>query len=166
MKKQKLSAKKLTPTSYTLLTESREKLGILIIYSESEENDGVELFTLDGSFKFSSTEEMKTKLNFDIDFTESTSEVVCNDTHLMEYPVNDTDTVLDVQNDPILNIPTFRKSERSKVRFYPGYWIVTTETGEATPRLTVSQGTYEKYKDTILGPYKTFMEVTYNMKKI
>lgn len=163
---QKIKAKKLTPTSFTLTTESREKLGLLIVYSESEENEGVELFTLDGSFPFSSTEEMCSVLNLDIDFTEINSDSSVKETNLSEYPVNDTDTIIDVQNDPILNIPTFRKSERSKVRFYPGYWIVTTDTGEVAPRLTVSQSTYEKYKETILGPYKTFMEVTYNMKKI
>lgn len=163
---QKITAKKLTPTSYTLITESREKLGILIIYSESEENEGIELFTMDGSFQFISIESMCSSLKFNIDFDSSETKEPITEVGLMEYPVNDTDTILDVQNDAILNIPTFKKSERSKVRFYPGYWIVTTESGEVSSRLTVSLGTYEKYKDTILGPYKTFMEVTYNMKKI
>lgn len=163
---QKITAKKLTATSYTLITESREKLGLLIVYSESEENEGIELFTMDGSFQFKSIDSMCTSLKFNIDFSSSETEETSNEVSLMEYPVNDTDTILDVQSDPVLNLPTFKKSERSKVRFYPGYWIVTTESGEVASRLTVSLSTYEKYKDTILGPYKTFMEVTYNMKKI
>lgn len=161
---QKILAKRITDDSFILKMDIvQEKIGILVDYKNSKNFNGVELFLKGSSVKYNSLEELQNELKFDIEFIKE-KETISSNIDMMDYPIMDGDSIIDVQICPLLNVPTFRKSERSKVRFYAGWWLVPSSTGELTPRCTISIDTYEKNKDVIQGPYKTFMELNYNKK--
>lgn len=160
----------LTQDSFIVETNSGEKMGIIVNYDEgTTENTGIEFFSIDGNLKFSSMQELEDLLGEEFSYKEiEIQENHTNTKAIEEYPVNDTDTVLDVQNDPVLGISTFRKSSRSKKRFYPGWWIVKNESGAYNPRCTISVDIYNERNgtDSLHGPFKTFMEVTYTLKQL
>jgi len=84
------------------------------------------------------------------------------------YPINDTDTIIDILYDDPLGIGTFRKSTRSKKRFYPGWWLVRSENGSYLPRLTLSIDIYNERNNTeaLYGPFKNYMDLTYTQKQL
>ena len=157
--------KKLTEYSYIAETDGSEKIGILIDHDKSPtEYRGVEFFTSDGVLKFDSLAELEELLGTPFKY----EEVQVKDTNtkfIGDYPVNDTDSVYDVQEGEN-GISTFRKSEKSKKRFFPGWWLVKSESGVYNPRCTISTDTFENHKDDIYGPYKTFMELTYQQENL
>lgn len=160
----------LTDYSFIVETNIGEKIGILINYDEgTTENKGIEFFSPDGNIKFNSMDELENLLGEkftykDIEIKDSHSDTKSID----EYPVNDTDNIIDVQSDPLIGISTFRKSTRSKKRFYPGWWILKNESGTYNPRCTLSVDIYNERNgtDSLHGPFKTFMEVTYTLKQL
>ena len=162
--------KKLTEYSYILETDTKEKIGIVVDYSNSgSEKSGIEFFSTRGSITFDSIEALSKLIGDDIKMEEI--KVQDNETKkfIDDYPINDTDSVHDVKDDDELNMKTFSKSKRSKKRFLPGWWIVSnTETNISTPRLTISKDTYgeKELGKTLHGPFKTYMEVTFHLKKL
>lgn len=162
--------KVLTEGSYIVEMLDGEKMGILIDYNEGiTEKTGVEFLSKDGKFEFESITELEQLLGVEFKYEQlEEKDDNVSSKFIGEYPINDTDTIVDVQYDDPLGIGTFRKSTRSKKRFYPGYWIVKAESGTYNPRLTISVDIYEERKDTDLlrGPYKSFMEVTFELKKL
>lgn len=160
--------KKLTDYSFIAETDSGEKIGLLVDHdSSSTEYTGIEFFTPDGILKFESISELEGLLGSKFIYKESeVTDSSTNTKFIGDYPVNDTDNVYDVQEDSVIGISTFKKSEKSKKRFYPGWWLVKTESGTYNPRCTISTDTYVQYKDSIYGPYKTFMELTYQQKQL
>lgn len=159
--------KKISDVSFILMSELNEKIGLLVDYTESqdENSSGFELFTTDGNIKVKTLSELENVLNCKLVEKEEDLSTKTYTNDIDGYPVNDTDTIIDIQYDALTGLNTFRKSERSKTRFYPGWWIVTPQGALTQPRLTISTKTYED--DTVIksGPYKTYMEVTYNLKK-
>lgn len=157
--------KKLTDYSYIAETDSSEKIGILIDHDRSPtEYKGVEFFTADGVLKFDSLNELEELLGTPFKY----EEVQVKDTNtkfIGDYPVNETDNVYDVQETDS-GLCTFKKSQKSKKRFYPGWWLVKTEAGTYNPRCTISTDTFDEHKEDIYGPYKTFMELTYQQKNL
>ena len=157
--------KRLSDYSFIAETDSSEKIGILIDHDKSTtEYSGIEFFTSDGVLKFDSITKLEQLLGTPFKY----EEVKVKDTNTKfvgEYPVNDTDSVYDIQDDET-GISTFKKSEKSKKRFYPGWWLVKAESGSYNPRCTISTDTYNEHKDDIYGPYKTFMELTYQQKNL
>lgn len=160
----------LTECSYIVETEAGEKMGILIDYNEGiTEKTGVEFLNRDGKFEFDSIKDLESLLGLEFKYEEI--EVKDNNAtskSLGEYPINDTDSITDILYDDPLGIGTFRKSTRSKKRFYPGWWLVRAESGSYTPRLTLSVDIYNERNGTELlyGPFKTYMEVTFELKKL
>lgn len=159
--------KKISDASYVLLSELNEKIGLLVDYTENQDEDssGFELFTTDGNIKVQSLPELEEILNCKFIEKEEDLSTKSYTNDIDGYPVNDTDTIIDIQYDALTGLKTFRKSERSKTRFYPGWWIVTPNGSPTKPRLTISTKTYEDETVIKTGPYKTYMEVTYNLKK-
>lgn len=157
--------KKLTEYSFIAESDGSEKIGILIDHDKSPtEYSGVEFFTADGVLKFSSITELEELLGTPFKYEEV--QVKDNNTKTVgDYPINDTDSVYDVQEGEN-GLCTFRKSEKSKKRFFPGWWLVKSENGTYNPRCTISTDTYNDHKDDIYGPYKTFMELTYQQKNL
>lgn len=157
--------KKLTEYSFIAESDGSEKIGILIDHDKSPtEYSGVEFFTADGVLKFSSITELEELLGTPFKYEEV--QVKENNTKTVgDYPINDTDSVYDVQEGDN-GLCTFRKSEKSKKRFFPGWWLVKSESGTYNPRCTISTDTYNDHKDDIYGPYKTFMELTYQQKNL
>lgn len=157
--------KRLTDYSFIAETDNSTKIGILIDHDKStSEYRGVEFFTSDGVLKFDSLAELEQLLGTPFKY----EEVQVKDSNAKfvgDYPVNDTDSVYDVQEGAD-GITTFRKSEKSKKRFLPGWWLVKSESGTYNPRCTISTDTYNEHKDNIYGPYKTFMELTYQQKNL
>lgn len=162
--------KEITETSYILYSDNGDKLGLLFDYTQLENKSGYELIFSDGNkTSFDTLGELETLLGSTITI-EKTEIVIDNNNStkmLDDYPINDTDNVYDVDN--IENgIPSFKKSKRSQKRFYPGWWIIKSPKGEYQPRLTISLDIYKEQSstNTIHGPYKTFMEVTYNINEL
>ncbi len=157
--------KKLTEYSFIAESDGSEKIGILIDHDKSPtEYSGVEFYTADGVLKFSSITELEELLGTPFKYEEV--QVKDNNTKTVgDYPINDTDSVYDVQEGEN-GLCTFRKSEKSKKRFFPGWWLVKSESGTYNPRCTISTDTYNDHKDDIYGPYKTFMELTYQQKNL
>lgn len=157
--------KKLTEYSFIAESDGSEKIGILIDHDKSPtEYSGVEFFTSDGVLKFSSITELEELLGTPFKYEEV--QVKDKNTKTVgEYPINDTDSVYDVQEGEA-GLYTFRKSVKSKKRFFPGWWLVKSESGTYNPRCTISIDTYNDHKDDIYGPYKTFMELTYQQKNL
>lgn len=159
--------KKLTETSFILENDLLEKIGIVVDYTNipNSQKTGVELFTTDGIIQFNSISEISELLGEDIVIKEKeTNNNTSNTKSIGGYPINDTDSVHDViENEN--ELPTFKKSSRSKKRFYPGWWIVPTESGNSVlPRLTLS--VESSGLPGILGPFKTYMELNFELKKI
>lgn len=160
----------LTEYSFIVETGTGEKMGILVNYDEgTTERTGIEFFTSDGILKFdnmSSLEELLgEKFTYqEIEVTDSTNASKA----LGDYPINDTDNIIDIQYDDPLGIGSFRKSARSKKRFYPGWWLVRGENGTYLPRLTLSVDIYNERNNTeaLYGPFKTYMDVTYTLKQL
>lgn len=161
---------KLTDYSFILETDAGEQLGIIVDYSAgTTERTGLELFNNDGVYPFNSLTELeemigepfKVKEKEQTDITTSTKEID-------GYPVNDTDTIIGVSVNEDTGYPVFRKSERSKKLFYPGWWVVQTAEGDYLARLTLSVDIYNERKDTgkIFGPFKTYMECNYQLKSL
>lgn len=160
----------LTDYSFIVETNTGEKIGILVNHDESHtELKGVEFFTSDGVVRFDSIDELETLLGEKFTYKEvEVRDESAASKFLGEYPVNDTDLVLDIQDDPTVGMSTFKKSARSKKRFYPGWWLVRTEAGEYNPRCTISVDIYNERNSTeaLYGPYKTFMELNYALKQL
>lgn len=160
----------LTDYSFIVETNTGEKIGILVNHDESyTEQTGVEFFTSDCVVKFDSISELEELLGEKFQYKEVQKTEEENNTKFIgEYPVNDTDLVIDIQDDPTVGMSTFRKSARSKKRFYPGWWIVRTEAGEYNPRCTISVDIYNERNGTeaLHGPFKTFMELNYILKQL
>lgn len=160
--------KTLTDYSFIVETLQGDKIGLLINHNEdSTDNTGIEFITTDGVLRFSTISELEEIIGET--FTYKEIEVKDNTTSsksLGDYPINDTDSVFDVQNDDSTGMQTFSKSKKSKKRFYPGWWLVKTSTGTYNPRMTISTDIYAERidSDALFGPYKTFMEVTYAQK--
>ncbi|AQW88796.1 hypothetical protein pEaSNUABM50_00267 [Erwinia phage pEa_SNUABM_50] len=160
----------LTDYSFIVETNTGEKMGILVNYDEgTTERTGIEFFNSDGSFKFDSMSELQELLGeeftyAEIEVTDSTN----TSKGLGDYPINDTDNITDILFDDPLGIGTFRKSARSKKRFYPGWWIVRSENGSYLPRLTISVDIYNERNNTeaLYGPFKSYMDVTYTLKQL
>lgn len=162
--------KVLTDYSYIVETSDGEKIGVLVDYNAgTTERCGVELFSSEGTFTCESIQDLETVLGEKFVYEElQHKDNTVSSKALGEYPINDTDNIIDIQYDDPLQIGTFRKSKRSKKRFYPGWWIVQTESGSYLPRLTLSVDIYDERNGTELlhGPFKTYMEVTYTLKQI
>lgn len=162
------SLKKLTETSFILENDFSEKIGIVIDYTNvpNSEKSGVELFSTDGVINFKSISEISELLGEEIIIKDKEkNDSTTNTKSISGYPINDTDSIHDVIEEEG-SLPTFRKSMRSKKRFYPGWWIVPTENGSSLlPRLTISVESLDE-KSGIHGPYKTYMEMNFNMKKL
>lgn len=163
--------KKLTEYSYILETNTKDKIGIVVDYSmSSSDKTGIEFFNAKGRMAFSSLKELSAIIGDAIIMEEiEEPDSVDNSKYLDEYPINDTDSVFDVKDDDELKIKTFSKSKRSKKRFVPGWWIVqSTDSDTVTSRLTISLDTYKERElgKTLHGPFKTYMEVTHQMKKL
>ncbi|SOK58543.1 hypothetical protein [Yersinia phage fHe-Yen9-04] len=160
----------LTDYSFIVETVSGEKIGILVNYDEgTTERTGIEFFNADGSFKLDSISQLQDLLGeeftyAEIEVTDSTN----TSKSLGDYPINDTDTITDILYDDPLGIGTFKKSSRSKKRFYPGWWLVRSENGTYLPRLTISVDIYNERNNTeaLYGPFKTYMDVTYTLKQL
>lgn len=160
----------LTDYSYIVETDAGEKIGVLVDYNAgTTERSGIEFFGVDGSFQFDTIEELEAVFSekFKYEVVEQKDKNTSSKS-IGEYPINDTDTITDILYDDPLGIGTFRKSQRSKKRFYPGWWLVRTESGAYLPRLTLSVDIHEERKDTdaLHGPFKTYMEVTYTLKQL
>lgn len=162
--------KVLTEYSFIVETNTGEKMGILVNYDEgTTERTGLEFFTSTGILKFNTISELEELLNETFTYAEI---VVTDSTNaskaLGDYPINDTDTIIDILYDDPLGIGTFRKSTRSKKRFYPGWWLVRSENGTYLPRLTLSIDIYNERNNTeaLYGPFKTYMDLTYTQKQI
>lgn len=165
--------KVLTEYSYIATTSTGEKMGILVNYDAGmTERTGIEFFSPDGTFKFSTLAEFEELLGEKFIFEEiqipEGSENSKTQKSLGDYPINDTDIMIDIQTCDELQIGTFRKSERSKKRFYPGWWILKSENGKYLPRLTLSVDIYNQRNgtDELYGPFKTYMDVTHTLKQI
>lgn len=160
----------LTEYSFIIETATGEKMGILVDYDEgTTERTGVEFFGPDGVLKFDSLSELESLLGEKFEYSEiEVTDANVSSKFLGEYPINDTDSIIDILYDDPLGIGTFRKSNRSKKRFYPGWWIVKTEAGTYNPRLTMSVDIYNERNNTdaLYGPFKSYMEVTYNLKQL
>ncbi|EBS4516370.1 hypothetical protein DQT32_02935 [Salmonella enterica subsp. enterica serovar Braenderup] len=160
----------LTDYSFIVETKTGEKMGILVNYDEgTTEKTGIEFFTGDGTFKFDSLSELETLLGEEFTYSEvEVTDATNTSKALGDYPINDTDSIVDIQYDDPLGIGTFRKSNRSKKRFYPGWWVVRTESGSYLPRLTISVDIYNERNNTeaLFGPYKSYMDVTYMLKQL
>jgi len=160
----------LTEYSFIVETNTGDKMGILVNYDEgTTERTGIEFFTSEGALKFSNIKELEEALGeeftyAEIEVTDSTN----TSKALGEYPINDTDNIIDIQNDDPLGIGSFRKSQRSKKRFYPGWWLVRGENGTYLPRLTLSVDIYNERNNTeaLYGPFKSYMDVTYTLKQL
>ena len=160
----------LTEYSFIVETNTGEKMGILVNYDEgTTERKGLEFFTSTGVLKFNTISELETILNEPLTYAEI---VVTDSTNaskaLGDYPINDTDTIIDILYDDPLGIGTFRKSTRSKKRFYPGWWLVRSENGSYLPRLTLSIDIYNERNNTeaLYGPFKNYMDLTYTQKQL
>lgn len=160
----------LTEYSFIVVTNTGEKMGILVNYDEgTTEKTGIEFFTSDGSLKFKNINELEELLGEKFVYEEiEISDNTYATKSLGDYPINDTDTIIDIQYDDPLGIGTFRKSARSKKRFYPGWWLVRSENGSYLPRLTLSIDIYNERNNTeaLYGPFKTYMDVTYTLKQL
>ena len=158
----------LTDYAFIVETNQGEKIGVLINHDEdSTPQTGIEFLSPDGSLTFSTIQELEEI--FGEAFTYKEVEVKDSTTSsksIGDYPVNDTDSIFDVQLDESTGMNTFSKSKRSKKRFYPGWWLVRTEAGSYNPRMTISTDIYDERNSTeaLYGPYKTYMEVTYALK--
>lgn len=160
----------LTEYSFIVETTTGEKMGILVNYDEgTTERKGIEFFTSTGTLKFDSMAGLEELLGEKFTYAEI---VITDSTNaskaLGDYPINDTDTIIDILYDDPLGIGTFRKSSRSKKRFYPGWWLVRSENGLYLPRLTLSTDIYEERNNTeaLYGPFKTYMDLTYTQKQL
>lgn len=163
--------KRLNEYSYILESDKKEKIGVVVDYTESSsEKNGIEFFNKAGTMKFNSIAELEEIIKSKIKIEERENLVPTETTKSIDdYPVNETDSIHDIQDDTSTGLKTFSKSKRSKKRFYPGWWIVqSTEATTFTPRLTISVDTYnaKELNTTLYGPFKTFMEVTFEMKKL
>lgn len=160
----------LTDYSFIVETNTGEKIGILVNHDESHtELKGVEFFTPDGVVQFNSLSELEDLLGEKFTYKEvQKNDEETNTKFIGEYPVNDTDSVIDIQDDPVVGLSTFRKSTRSKKRFYPGWWLVRTEAGEYLPRCSISVDIYTERNstDALHGPFKTYMELNYKLKQL
>ncbi|WPJ50606.1 hypothetical protein RCIP0023_00564 [Klebsiella phage RCIP0023] len=157
--------KPLTTYSYIIETESSEKIGLIVDHNKTNNNlTGVEFFTKDGVVKFDNMNELEDLLGTFVYKELKETNIQENTKFIGDYPVNDTDNVYDVQEG--IPISTFRKSEKSKKRFYPGWWLIKSESGVYNPRCTISTDTYDENKDSLYGPFKTFMELTYQQKQL
>lgn len=158
----------LTDYAYIVETAQGEKMGILINHDEdSTMQTGVEFLSPDGSLSFKTVQELEELIGEPFTYKEvEVKDNTSSTKSVGEYPINDTDSVFDVQLDPETGMNTFSKSKRSKKRFYPGWWLVKTESGTYNPRMTISTDIYtERFgTDALYGPYKTYMEVTYAQK--
>lgn len=160
----------LTQYSFIVETETSEKIGILVNYDEgTTEKTGIEFFNSDGIFKFNNIKELEDLLGEEFVYSEiEITDMTNTSKALGEYPINETDNIIDILYDDPLGIGTFRKSTRSKKRFYPGWWIVKTDNGNYQPRLTISIDIYNEKNnsESLFGPFKTYMDVTHTMKNI
>lgn len=162
--------KVLTDYSFIVETNTGEKMGILVNYDEgTTERTGIEFFNQDGSFKFDGMSDLQALLGEEFTYAEiEVTDATNTSKALGDYPINDTDSIIDILNDDPLGIGTFKKSARSKKRFYPGWWLVRSESGAYTPRLTLSVDIYNERNNTeaLYGPFKTYMDVSYTLKQI
>jgi|AGFT01.1.fsa_nt_gi hypothetical protein len=161
---------KLTDYSFILENEAGEQLGILVDYSAgTTDRTGIELFNNDGVYAFNSLTELEEMLgeSFQVKEKEQNDSTVSTK-EIDGYPVNDTDLTIGVETDSVTGYPVFRKSQRSKKQFYPGWWVVQTAAGDYLARLTLSVDIYEERKDSgkIFGPFKTYMECNYQLKSL
>lgn len=110
----------LTDYSFIVETKTGEKMGLLVNYDEgTTERTGIEFFTSDGTFKFDSLSELEALLGEEFTYSEvEVTDATNTSKALGDYPINDTDSIFDIQYDDPLGIGTFRKSNRSKKRFY------------------------------------------------
>lgn len=162
--------RKLTEYSFILETDTKEKIGIVVDYSSSSsEKTGIEFFSTRGRIAFDSMNALAELIGDKIQMEEVKVQDSESKKFIDDFPINETDSVHDVQEDAEYNMKTFSKSKRSKKRFLPGWWIVyNAETSTATPRLTISVDTHKEKElnKTLYGPFKTYMEVTFQMKKL
>lgn len=76
------------------------------------------------------------------------------------YPVLETDVdLLDVELDEKMGVKSFRRSARSKKRYYAG-WFALVERGKWVTKLTLPVDKYESCIDegTVKGAFKTQLE--------
>lgn len=170
-----MKLKEITESSYIVYSGTGEKVGIVIDYSNHKFKKGLEYITVEGTITpYGSYDELQTVFDSDIEFEkkEITETELRNVKFLDEYPINETDELLDVlepTEDSVVNVSTFRKSKRSKKRFYPGWWITKSENkDEYVTRLTLSTDIVEERigSGELHGPYKTHMEVTFNLNEL
>lgn len=167
--------RQITDGSYFVSATNGESLGVLVdntdrILSENSNQPPFTYYSMQGEVKFNTLEEFAKHTGSKVKFVEETKEETSTSSELLEdYPINRTDSVHDVQNDPVLNVPTFRKSMRVNVRYYPGWFIVLNNAGEYAPKLTLSTRNYEERierGETVHGPYKTFMSMSVDLGKL
>lgn len=160
----------LTDYSYIVETNTGEKMGILVNYDEgTTERTGIEFFNSDGSFKFDNISALEDLLGEEFTYSEiNVTDSTNTSKELGDYPINNTDNIIDILFDDPLGIGTFRKSERSKKRFYPGWWIVRNDNDSYLPRLTISVAIYNERNNTdkLYGPFKSYMDVTHTLKQL
>ena len=156
--------KRLTDDAYIVESESLGKIGLLIDYSKGvTDKTGLEFISGESVTHFSTLSDLEAVLG---ELTFKEEEVKTETTKVLDdYPVNDTDNVIDVQSTEE-GLSTFRKSTRSTKRFYPGWWAVRNEKGITQPKLTISLDIYNEKCKTgdIQGPFKTHMECSHVAK--
>lgn len=128
-----------------------------------ELDNGVEFLTEAGFEKFSTMDEFIEKYGA-VSYTEEeevsfeSSAATAQD--LDGYPVMETDVdLLDIELDETLGVKSFRRSARSKKRYYAG-WFAMVERGKWVTKLTVPVDKYESCIEagTIKGVFKTQLE--------
>lgn len=127
-----------------------------------ERDDGVEILTNNGFEQFGTMDAFTEKYG-SVTYTEEeevTFESSSTAQDLDGYPVMETDVEpLDVVLDEALGVKSFRRSARSKKRYYAG-WFAIQERGKWVTKLTLPVDKYESCIETgtVKGAFKTQLE--------
>lgn len=165
--------RKLTANSYLCTSTNGERYGVLVdntdrYYSDSEKSPYT-LYTSTGIKQYNNIEDLKELDGLKVKIDEPPhDEIQHTVSELGDYPVNSTDTIHEVQEDSEIGIPTFKKSTRTSIRYYPGWFIIKTADGKYTPKLTISTKSYAERaeKSEVQGPYKNYMLMNAELKEL
>lgn len=172
--------RKLTGSTYLVTSSNGEKYGVLVDNTDriSLEDDpeamgeapqAFTLYTADGTVGFGAIEELKVLDGLKVQIEEAKEdEVQRSSSELGDYPVNSTDTIHDIELQSDIGIPTFKKSPRTTIRYYPGWFIVKQADGKFASKLTISTKGYSERaeKNEIHGPYTTYLLMSSELKSL
>lgn len=172
--------RKLTGGSYLVSSTNGEKYGVLVDNTDrisleddptimGEEVNAFTLYQADGAVHFGALEELKVLDGLKVQIEDLKEEETSRSSaDLDDYPVNSTDTIHEIEFDEVLKLPTFKKSSRNTVRYYPGWFIVKTGDGKYTSKLTISTKGYAERaeKNEVHGPYKTYLIMSSELKNL